>query len=88
MLGVTQPAVIYKHRILTRLLAAALAVLLVWLWIPIVLATVICPLCLRCTHRNRCVVRNIARHRVFLFSLLSVVGPLHVDGLLATVGVI
>lgn len=37
-----------------RIGAGLLALLLVWLWLPIVLVVLVCPLCLRCTHRDRC----------------------------------
>ena len=37
-----------------RICAGLLALLLVWLWLPIVLVVLVCPLCLRCTHRDRC----------------------------------
>jgi endonuclease/exonuclease/phosphatase family metal-dependent hydrolase len=40
--------------VLPRVGAGILALLLIWLWLPVVLVVVLCPLCMRCTHRDRC----------------------------------
>jgi hypothetical protein len=40
--------------VLPRVGAGILALLLIWLWLPVLLVVVLCPLCMRCTHRDRC----------------------------------